>query len=357
MRNSHKYILIGLVAGAFFSGQSWATPATDQADGTARKALELKQYTEVLRAYSGIAPQDLNDQSFYRLAIAQQRLGNAADARNSLAMALKLNPKGSFASSPERLAQLQTAINDGLAASATIEPAKAELPAPTPAAAASSVVTPPPSSSPNVQVSDVKPVSIPMVPDRSQKTLNSGDIAPVIWLTAIFLILLLVSFVAGLAISSARKLKAMRVTAENSLAVNKSLSKQIEGLMINHAKPVSDVGNLVALREEVLKVRRLIAAAGTENSALDKALEKLEPMVVMEIGRNHFRSNRDPASLTTADQMSLESVAKLEPAAMLLDAADPEAVMGYLYGGPGRFAAALNLDGTGTVVQPASLHR
>lgn len=355
MRNSHKYILIGLVAGAFFSGQSWATPATDQADGTARKALELKQYTEVLRAYSGIAPQDLNDQSFYRLAIAQQRLGNAADARNSLAMALKLNPKGSFASSPERLAQLQTAINDGLAASATIEPAKAELPAPTPAAAASSVVAPLPSSTPNVQVPDVKPVSIPMVPDRSQKTPNSGDIASDIWLTA--LILLVVSFVAGLAISTAMKLKAMRVTAENSLAVNKSLSRQIEGLMINHAKPVSDVGNLVALREEVLKVRRLIAAAGTENSALDKALEKLEPLVVMEIGRNHFRSNRDPASLTPADQMSLESVAKLEPAAMRLDAADPEAVMGYLYGGPGRFAAALNLDGTGTVVQPASLHR
>lgn len=359
MQTIRKKLVAGLAAVFLICGHAWAAVTIELADGRARQALELKQYSEVVRVYSDVQQNNLKDQSHYRLAIAQQRLGNNADAEKSLSSALKINPKGTFASSPERIIQLQKAISDGLMASAKpVGPADAPL-APVPAPAAivepvTSVAPAVPASSAQAALTEAKPdsTSQPATKRPNDEGLNAvQSTVDNMAINGLNLYLMVVNFgglvvVISLLAKITWKQKNTGITEENAKISRLSLHEKMDALVINHAKPVSDVGNLVALREEVIKVQRLIETAGTTDSTLYKSICKLEPLVTMEIGRNHFRSTRDLTALVQPDQESLASVAKLEKAPLLIDGADAKDVMASVFGGHARVQAALKTEPT-----------
>lgn len=376
---------LGVLCGAFVCASAWSAPSVEYADGVARKALELKQYADVAKAYIGLAPQELNDQSFYRMAIAQQRLGNSAEAQRALDQALKRNPQGSFASTPERLAQLKQDIAKGLAAktsfqSAAQTPAQAQPPQAAPASGEASPIkdialkgavveagmssheaAPPAAAGPGVAIpaaaAPAAPASAAVEPaamTAAQKpAVSAAALAPAtttqsnvsdltgIGSALIVLALLVLLVVAALMLLSYRKIRMIGVTADSSLALAKSFHNQVNDLTNQRAQPVSDVGDLVSLRGEIVKMKELIEAAGTTRSALYKSLVKLEPIVEMEIGRNHFRRRHDSQALTLADQKMLDSVKRLEDAPLTLDRADPHTLLAFMFGGRERFLGKL----------------
>jgi hypothetical protein len=377
---------LGVLCGAFVCASAWSAPSVEYADGVARKALELKQYADVAKAYIGLAPQELNDQSFYRMAIAQQRLGNSAEAQRALDQALKRNPQGSFASTPERLAQLKQDIAKGLAAktpfqSAAQTPAQAPPPhaapasgeaspfkdialkgavveaamsspeAATPASAAPAVAIPAtaaPATPASAAVEPAAPMTAaqkPAVaaPAQAPVTTPQSNVSDLTGIRSALIVLALVVLlvVAALMLLSYRKIRMIGVTADSSLALAESFHNQINDLVNQRAQPVSDVGDLVSLRGEIVKMKELIEAAGTTGSVLYKSLVKLEPIVEMEIGRNHFRRRHDTQALTLADQKVLDSVKHLEDAPLTLDRADPNDLLTFMFGGRERLLTKL----------------
>lgn len=84
----------------------------DPVDESARKALALGKYAQVVDLYSASlnAGRTLPAMSHYRMAIALQKQGDAPDAWKHLRLALAANPQGTFASSPARLAELRSGI-------------------------------------------------------------------------------------------------------------------------------------------------------------------------------------------------------------------------------------------------------
>lgn len=421
-------LMLALASGA------WAAATIAQADGDARKALELKQYSAVVKSYDGVEPQLLTAQAFYRLAIAHQRLGQSVQAQSMLVKALEKNPAGSFTSSPARLELLRSDIQNGIAnanakaadaaiggasASATTE----ELPVVAATALVAPAVLIPTASAPVVKVTDpvlasmeaaTAPKQLPVAvasfvaASPTVKALQlvntdtpsfffpltktfilytglaSGSLLGLIWLVFGLQKKKFVAQINDLQEASLQALMSMKKTHEGIYAqMGENFRDEMKAfeaeqarakLLMNSilqasydvgftseerrqhigalefeletikSKPVSDVGSLVALRDELTKMRDLISAAGTTHSLLFSAISTLEPVVQMEIGRNHFRLNRNPCALVNADREKLATVMHLEPTPMNLDAAEPCEVMSYISSGPSRFLNALGLN-------------
>lgn len=423
MRQRRPTRWVAAVAALMCACATWAAPTIAQADAAARSALALNQYSRAVVSYEGLDQSLLTEQSFYRLAIAHQRLGDSVEAKKALERALAKNPSGSFASSPARLALLKTDIQSGIdkravvigvpvtLVGATMEiPASAASSADVPANAAALVASEPASdvapaaSSPALPASTADSAEAPAASLQAQVapavatpsiTSNSVRDAGVLGLPA-YAIGLLCMMLGGGAISfnsvrANRRIKQMQddaaparaaanadregllskareevknaveaVQAKADLALERTaqalLESQVtaEGLQLKVAildtelaafknKPVSDVGDLVALRNELTKMRELILAAGSADSLLLNAITALEPVVEMEIGRNHFRLHRNPGALVAADREKLASVMQLERMPMNLDAAEPEAVMSYISTEADRFLNTLGL--------------
>lgn len=407
--------LVSLLATALLVSAAWAAPSAGQADIAARKALELKQYGDVIKAYEGVDNQSLTEQALYRLAISYQRTGNAAAALNALDQALVKNPTGSFASTPARLASLRESINNALAKdSLAIVATKtaASAPSSSPAVLVAQPVEPiepikpiKPVALGAVDVVGVAPpvaaVPAPPAPEEPKFVAKVRDVQAAqplkspadspkessmltyfVWLVSF---LLVAAGVVAIVIRQNSVLKGLKqlsrdgdaalelyntsaadaLTTKGQLAVAEEALEQTlqclqarevmsdddqsriaelnSELAVFKSKPVSDVGDLVALRNELIKMRELIITAGTHNSLLFQAVETLEPLVAMEIGRNHFRLNRDVQMLVGADRDKLRAVLNLEPLPMGLDAADPRKVMSYITGGKERFLSILGV--------------
>lgn len=411
----------------------WAAPSIAQADSAARKAFELKQYSVVVKSYEDVDPLLLSEHSFYRLAIAHQRMGNSVEAKKALDQAMAKNPTGLFASSPARLELLQLDIQRGIAKSAQViypnEPmgrailgtlaagaSKTVLPTelaitvasehPTIATVAPvvpAVTTAPLALALKVALGD--PADKPSVPVHGLVDVNAylGSIALGLLAALVFSLCkahrvrgkmrdvvvqcnLLTSQISELEAGAAQHVAAIssaKTEAESAYAqANKDFKTEVELVKVKaneavkhiaqnlhhveitsearqlqvallkselaewnllKSKPVSDVGDLVALRNELTKLRELIVAAGTTDSLLFKAIRTLEPVVEMEIGRNHFRLSRDASVLVSYDRKKLASVMQLEPTPMSLDAAEPQEVMSYISSRSDRFLSALGL--------------
>lgn len=408
---------IAMVAALLCATSAWAASTVAQADVAARKALSLSQYSAVVKSYDGFEASELNEQSFYRLAIAQQRLGLSFEAKKSLDQALAKNPSGSFASSPERLALLKDDIQNGLVRIASapgvpelgekliVEAKTLAVSVAVDAASPVAAVSGPAAVAVPVEVAATAPVAaVPVVTDSSlisqaQAPINTTLFLPVSSTnlaasTAVFFLTLILGGAAGWSLKKIQAGKTIaqletditfgraaaqtekssllawageevknsrdEVLAESGLIV-KQLSQTLQSAELTveqqrqkvvalqgevdilKSKPVSDVGDLVALRNELIKMRELIAVADTTDSLLYRAIDALEPVVAMEIGRNHFRLSRDPGVLVASDREKLASVMQLEPTPMNLDGAEPQAVMGYVSSAPDRFLKALGL--------------
>lgn len=100
-----------VIAGSLLAALSAAAQAAGE-DEAARRALAAHDYDQVIRVYSSAeaSAKPLTDMARYRLAIAHSKTQNPIAAWNQLQQALELNPKGTFASTPARLADLQASI-------------------------------------------------------------------------------------------------------------------------------------------------------------------------------------------------------------------------------------------------------
>jgi tetratricopeptide (TPR) repeat protein len=356
MLNVRRYAAQCALLALIVCSTSWAAPNALQADAAARKALESKQYADVVKAYEGIEKGSLSDQAFYRLAIAQQRLGNAQEAKKALNLALGLNPKGSFASSPERLTSLQKDIDKSLAQPASVVATTPET-SNSQTASASTAVSPvaadapvvhfePSATAPTVSdtasvasnhpAQEVKILNEAFANQQAQSPLPASETSTRTASVLFWVVLCLVIALAGLSFVMWKILSKMRVANADNSALASLMKTRFDELSVAHNRPMLEVGGLVALRDEVVKMRDVIATAERQDSALAKLLDKLEPLVEAEIGRNLFRKSRNPVDLSPADQQMLELV-QLEPAAMTLEGAEPEAVMRHLVGGQERF--------------------
>lgn len=339
MIKTARLIFFGaLVHACLLSTSALAAPTIAQADAVARKSLELKQYSSVVEAYRELDPLLLNDQALYRLAIAQQKLDNPIEAQKALSLALEKNPKGSFASSQERLATLKDEIVKGIAQK-TVSPkpmvmdpvvnASALPPLPGAAndskAADSSVVVSPVAASQDKPVTDspVKPaVNVGAPSSAVVQITKSVEASGSEFRLDVTAALVLLGGVLVLAICIGNKWSPF-------------------------AKPApSNIAELVALRDSVKKTKLLIEMAGNTSTELYKALEKLEPVVIKEIGRIAYRASRDENLLVRTDQQLLQSLSTLQSAPMLLAGADPEQVMDYIFCGQARSKLSLAVGST-----------
>lgn len=351
MHSRRFFVVGGIVFGLLMQGMVWATPTVAQADAAARKALELKQYAAVVKAYEVVDVKELNDVAHYRLAIAQQRLGKTDEARKALGQALKLNPKGTFASSPERLAQLTQAITLNIVQQTFPQQV---LPEPSdPVMVNPSVLTDTPPSKALSTLDETVPTMVDAppgataspAPAASAVVMRPAALGASAQETAIFtttysggLLALLVT------VTLALVLKLQRVRAQNKRLENERRG-ELEVLSrykrVNQIRSESDVADLVVLRDEVIKIMGLIKTAGTTDSLLFSALDNLQPLVEMEIGRNHFRMSRDPSVLVPADQGVLATVEHLQGAPMNLDGVDSEEVLRWFRNGGVRLEKSL----------------
>ncbi|NQW94513.1 MAG: hypothetical protein HQ446_10880 [Polaromonas sp.] len=292
MKKTLQVLTIGMVSGLLICSTAWSALDPVQADSVARKALALKQYTDVVKAYDGVTPQSLSDQALYRLAIAQQRLGNTLEAEKSLSLALKLNPKGTFASSPYRLASLQQEISKSLPAApagpvAAVVAGKAvTLLEPSVLASAQAINASIPKNQPTATQAPAAP--------PAGRVLAEPDTAARVTGILFWVVLALLIALAGMSFVMWKLLYSMRVANADNHELATTMKNQLDELAVIYNRPAAKVGSLVALRDEIASMRTLLSAAQRQDSDLSVLLNKLEPLVEMEIGRHLFRMDARP---------------------------------------------------------------
>lgn len=283
---------------------------TPEADAIARKALEQKQYSQVLAAYQAVPLDRLSDKSHYRMAIAFLRLGNFSAASDSLKAALKLNPSGSFASSPERVSALKTDIQKGLESEAVVLAVSAE-PVVSIAVASTSVAT--------------QSASVPPLGSSTAATVSSPTVAPL-------------EPVAAAPEPPARKTPVVLAVNEPvadgpvwvpMAGVGVALTALVGALYISHKRKNKIVSRMESLRDQVASFLNEMEGAGgnVPDVALYAPLSKLLPLLEREIGRSHYRRSGQLAALNSDDRQTAKLMDGLQKSPLRLATASPEQIL------------------------------
>lgn len=281
---------------------------TASEDAAARVALARGDYQGVVEAYSSRPDTSLNDKALYRLSIALHKLGVSKAAAALLARAEMINPKGTFASSPERLKSWKKEINDA-AAAATSDSKELAIPSwpggvttGTPVAAAPDV---PPTSLPAVSL--VAPVSAPAAAAseavvQAQKVVtpkvvaSSDRLDPRILPIAVAFPLILVTLLGWYLL---RRQKASPAVLER-------------------VRQAQLQGQLEVVRDEMADLIGRLVAGKAENTEIFGSLRAVMPVIEREIGRARYMATTDDGLLAHDDAEAAKLMERLNKAPLKL---------------------------------------
>ncbi len=290
-----------------------AANATRAGEEDARQALAHRQYLRVIEIYKPTLAvgQALGDAAHYRRAIAFNQLGRPLEAWDALTRALAVNPAGTFATTPARLAELRSSIlsnckDKGKPACADaagsvggeVQDGKAErtvAPGPREDSAATSPATiasePDPGPSLHVHAMSMEPRPTRQEPHASPGTMIGGMLGVQV---------LVLAGVAWLGWMTYRR---------------------------DRRFPAGQQG-LERLRDDVADMLARLARGRGEKSLLQAQLQLLLPLLEQEAGRCVFRSTGREESLTAGDQSAAEvakHLTRTAPDALSSPASDIEA--------------------------------
>jgi hypothetical protein len=287
-----------LLACLFWGGALLAQPAapivelpeTAPAVTAARQALERRDYARVIAIYRPYDVNALAANSLYRLAIAYQKTGEFDLANVMLKRATTLNPKGTFASSPERLAVLRQDIANSLP---NILPVGSALAA---------------SDAGNAAVA-----STHVAVTRSEGDIKNGLskwsdflLAPhfVIAVGALCLIFAIFAVIAGFIY--------LQKWLSKKSSEKKTSSKKSSGNTVSVVTDVTDDRlQLKAFRDQTALLIAGFEAAGQTDAAMYVALMRLLPLVEREVGRSHISAGNTPTALTSNEREFLTALPKI----------------------------------------------
>lgn len=304
-----RVLILGLLA-LGLSGEVLAQQS--ETDAAAARALGKQEFAEVVRLYAGTDTAQLDDRALYRLAIAEFRLGNQPLAASYLDRALRLNPKGSFASSPERLRAWQKDIGP-------VVPQAASAPAPIPEA---TPATDPVAPAPAVAASE--PAKTPAVTEQVAPATVSS-VQPVAeeregWAERIFGNAELLSFVANVDVVETLKLLVALIGGAAFLLF---LRAWVNGKEARHERQLHRklFERLQEFRVEAGQIHGAIQAAGRTDTDIHAALSVLLKALDGEIGRSFYFASGKEDLLVPADAETLEVIQRLRPGPMRLSSA------------------------------------
>lgn len=275
----HKLKAAILLAGLVWGAASLAVPLLPPQEPAsvitaARAALERRDYEAVIKVYAPYPAEALQAASLYRLAIAHQKLGEFEKAMAMLERATTLNPNGTFASSPERLAALRQDIVSGLpakpvapvaAALAVSAPEAAVAPAPA-AVVTTPIVTPelpPVTSAAAVVVAPAAPTQPTVVTPKQPETWNYPAYLPLLVFGGLLLL------VVGVFIAHTKKNKSALATAS----------------VTEITDVTDDRKQFTAFRDQAAMLIAGFEEMGQTDVAIYLALKRLLPLIEREVGR------------------------------------------------------------------------
>jgi len=261
-------------------------------ENAARVALAKGEYAKVLEVYEPLitAGKPLTDVAHYRLAIAGSRLGQGRAAWLHLAEALTLNPQGSFATSPAKVADLRAAIlaaceSQGMSQCTQPASARPNSTLPSPAAVRASSVATAPTAPPS------SPVHASTAPVAS-----GARVEPVVAIRT------------ANAASHAAKPSDSVARGNVFLPVAGILGWTLVAgwlLLRYRHRRVAGTDVLEALQDSTAKLLHRLAAARADNTALYRQLQALLPLLEQEVGRTQFRATGTTRKLTDEDQKAV----------------------------------------------------
>lgn len=301
---------------ALFIGLSWLcqSPATAaDVDDAARAALAERRYAEVVSIYEARPERARSALDRYRLAIAHQALKQPLEAWSHLQAAKGLDPRGSFASSPPRLAALSSAIEASCSAGGHPGCSRAS-PRPAPltettgpsASTSTSPASPTQAVRPPAEQVQVAHTQLEIQPTyETSRVFDPSGLQPLaMWYVglAVGVGAACLVFELGRRIAQARAHRAQRLNRKS--------------LTTLHAAVAATIAHLAAL-------------PARHKSELEAALASLLPLLERETGRVAWRANGIRDQLVSADRNAVELAAALSRApldALTADARQVEAM-------------------------------
>ena len=255
------------------------------------------------------------------MAIANQKEGQTELAQSFLRQALVLNPKGSFASSPERLNAFKAELSakPAAAVAAVTPPAVAASEAAPTSVALADVA---PAVMPAVSVAAATPtqvveVAIPLAPPvvvepqvRADKpSMSVGWREILLFVASLMVASLISSFL--LALINRR----MELKRKAKVAV---LAGSEEPASATNPDPL-----LTLVRDESARLMQQLESGNATDSELYAALAKLLPVIEREAGRARYRTTGEAQALAQDDQQAVAALRQLEKVPLRLSEARP----------------------------------
>lgn len=297
-----RALILGLLALGLSGGLQAQQSGQDAA---AARALGKQEFAEVVRIYASTDTAQLDDRALYRLAIAEFRLGNQSLAASYLDRALRLNPKGSFASSPERLIAWQKDIGPAAPESTPVAEVVSAAAAPTASAPAkepeSPVSTAPVAVEPKA-ASATGEIEGMFADAGAYVKRSAADVDLKVlprWM-AIWLAMLAMGFLVWLPLKYWRS----GAPARQERNLHRKLFERLQ-----------------EFRVEAGQIHGAVQEAGRTDSDLHAALSVLLKALDGEIGRSCYFGNGREDLLVQADAETLEVIKRLRPGPMKLSSA------------------------------------
>ncbi len=287
----------------------WASGAgaqTASEDAAAREALARGDYQAVVAAYPSHADRYLNDKALYRLSIALHKLGQSKAAAALLARAEMINPKGTFASTPDRLKSWKQEIN--AAAAVTAEAKDLAIPSwpggVTTGSPVAAVAVAPPAELP--ALSPVAPASAPTAAASEAAAQVQKQVVPKVVASSDRLDpRILIAVALPLTLIILLSWYVLRRRKPSPAALERVRQAQLQG-------------QLEVVRDEMADLIGRLVSGKAENTELFGSLRAVMPVIEREIGRARYMATADDGLLAHDDAEAAKLMERLNKAPLKL---------------------------------------
>lgn len=290
------------------------------AHNNARKALAAQDYKGVITAYSGYS--ELTPIANYRLAIAMSKTGDSVKAYELYLAAINADPKGTFASSPQRL----QSFKEGLLAACEEDGAPACKRPEKPVQALAEVAAPIAVVKPQPIQEQAEPkANIPLPLANATATTTPSVVVPAM-VVAQPPPSTPVDVAPGVATGTPSAVYEVETAyfllgAALLLTVLTILAFKLK------RKPAPDaVTNLLEATQNLHQVVKSHLAMLPENALLHQKLKALEPLLEQEVGRAYLAKFNDPSKLVAKDAIAHEMQERYKGKPILISQASPDEV-------------------------------